>query len=224
MTAGDVMDLAASALNDSGHNIFTYANMLPYLQLAYTEMGEILESNNIPMTNEVSSIFVITTAMTDIGGSTGPSLPTDLIEIQGCYERLSGSSEDFIEMTKVEFLPPYTELTESLIFWAWQKQIINFLGATTARDVRLNYIGNTLTTIVDNTSTINLFNCKSFLAYRTASLCAKYVGENPTRSQQLDSDASMALDRLLNISTKGRQATPARRRPFLGRYKVTGGW
>lgn len=136
MTAGDVMDASAGLLNDSAKTNFTYTAQLPYLKIAAQELQEEMELANVPTTNKKSSIFVITTAMTDIGGSTGPALPADLIEIQGAYERLSGSNEDFQFMTKVEFLPPFTVLLESLVYWAWQQQVAQFLGATTTRDVR----------------------------------------------------------------------------------------
>lgn len=224
LLASDCMARAASLLNDTAQSLFTNVALLPYLQTAYDELAEELENNNVPMTNEKSSIFVITTTMFDIGGTTGPALPTDLIEIQGLFERLSGSAEDFQEMTRVEFLPPFVQVVQSLIYWTWQVQIIQFLGASTTRDVRMNYIGNTLSPITAANSPINLINAKNFLSFRTAMLASEYIGENPERAQELGTDTTMALDRLINMSTKGRQAIITRRRPFLSRYKITGGW
>jgi len=226
VTSGSIMDRAAVLLNDSAKSIFTYTAQLPYLNIAQDELQETMEQNNVPMTNEKSSILVVTTAMTDIGGGTGPALPTDLIEIRGAYERLSGSSEDFQIMSRVDFLPPFTQLTESLIYWTWQQQIIYFLGATTNRDVRLDYIGAVMPTLTSTLGADNiaLFNAKSFLAYRTAALCAQFIGENLTRAQELDQFAVMAMDRFLGINTKGRQASPVRRRPFMAAAKVRSGF
>src|SRR5713226_6773728 len=120
MLASVVMDRVAGLLNDTAKTLFTYVVQVPYLNVAIDELQESMQANNVPATNEVSSILVITTAMSDIGGSTGPALPSDLIEIQGAYERLTGSTEDFQVMSKVEFLPPFVVLTEALIYWAWQ--------------------------------------------------------------------------------------------------------
>lgn len=226
ITTGNVMDRSASLLNDTAKSIFTYTAQLPYLNAAKDELQETLEENNVPYTNEKSSILVVTTAMTDIGGSTGPALPSDLIEIQGAYERLSGSSEDFQIMSRVDFLPPFTQLTESLIYWAWQVQVIQFLGATTNRDVRLDYIGQIIPTFSSTTGSdsIGLFNAFSFLAYRNAALCAQFIGENPERAAALNVNAQMSLDRFLAINTKGRQASPVRRRPFMAAAKVRAGF
>lgn len=222
MTAGDVMDQSAVLLNDAAKDIYTYTTMLPYLKIAYDELAEQYETNNIPITNETNTSSVITTAMTDIGGSTGPALPTDLIEPRTLYERLDGTTDDYIPMTKKEFLPPFTELTDSLVYWVWQDQIIKFLGALTDRDVRIDYIGNTLTPLVDNTTIISAINSKSFLSFRTAALCAAYIGENPDRASQLQGDADNALGRLLNIPVKSNQAIATRRRPFRSRAKMLG--
>jgi hypothetical protein len=226
ITSGSIMDRSALLLNDAAKTIFTYTVQLPYLNTALDELQETLEENNVAMTNEKSSILVVTTSMTDIGGLTGPPLPSDLIEIRGSYERLSGSTEDFQIMSRVDFLPPFTVLTESLIYWTWQQQTIQFLGATSNRDVRLDYMAAVIPafTNVLGTETIALFNCKSFLAYRTAALCAEFIGENQSRAQDLNEFSIMALDRFLAINTKGRQASPIRRRPFMAAAKVRSGF
>ena len=224
MIAGDVMDRAAVLYNDAAKSIVTYAVQIPYVNVALDELQETMELNNVPMTNEVSSILAVTVGITDIGGSTGPALPADLIEIQGAYERMTGSNEDFQIMSKVEFLPPFVVTVEALIYWAWTDQTIQFLGATTNRDVRLNYIGAVLAPITASSTPITLFNAKSFLAYRTAALLSEFVGENKTRADELNSFAGAALDRFLGINTKGRQSIATRRRPFMSSYKVRSGF
>lgn len=232
MLSSVVMDRVASLLNDTAKTQFTYAVQVPYMNIAVDELQEAMEANNVPASNEVSTIFVITTAMKDIGGGTGPALPVDLMEIQGAYERSSGSTEDFQIMSKVEFLPPFTVLTEALIYWSWRTQVISFLGATTPRDVRLNYIGAVIPTIVDQNTNITLFNARSFLTFRTAALCAQFIGENKSRADELNLFAfgdpmkgtTGALDRFLSINTKGEQSIATRKRPFMSSYKVRSGY
>jgi len=221
--ASAIMANVASLLNDSAQINFTNTALLPYLQIAFQDLKDEMLDNNVPFTNEVSSILQITTSMFDIGGNTGPALPSDLIEIQGCYERLTGTDDDFTLMVRMDYLPPITELTDELIYWTWQEQIIQFLGALTIRDVRLNYIGTSVT-ISSPSTNVGVLNSESYLQYRCASLAAEYIGENPTRAAGLQNDAQAALDKFLNLSNKGRQSIATRRRPFLSRYKVIGGW
>lgn len=218
--ASTVMARAGALLNDPNQTQFTNAVQLPYMQIAWDELAEIFEENAHDMMKVSNQTFVITTAMTDIGGSTGPSLPNDLIEIQTLYERTNGSSEDWQEMTRKDYQPEFVVTTTSLIYWWWAKQIINFLGATTTRQVRVDYIGLTFAALTGPSSSIAVFNGINFLAFRTAGLCAEFVGENPTRATSLYASAEKALERLENINAKANQEIPARRRPFQATYRI----
>ena len=225
-TLGDVMDRAASLLNDTAKSDYTYTAQLPYVGMALDELQEEFEQNNVPTTNSESSVIVLPIGTTDIGFTTTPALPSDLIEIQQIWERLSGSAEPYIPMTRVEFLPHYLdgEIIDVLVFWAWEQQKIKTLGATTARDLKLDYIASLFPTSYDQTTSISIINTKSFLAYRTAALCAEFIGENPTRAQSLNQDAVLAMDRALAIPTKGRQSIAVRRRPFRASYRSRQVW
>ena len=224
MTAADVMDRAAVLLNDSAKNVYTYAAQLPYLQTAYDELGLIVQTNNIPISNETSAALTVLTGTTTIGASTTPALPTDLVEIQSISERISGSTDPYIDMVKTEFLPKLTTLTNELTWWAWQGQEIKFLGANSDRQISIDYISTGLSAITTSSSSINMLESKLFLSYRTAALCCMYIGENPTRASALSSDAETAKDMLINLSIKGMQAIPTRRRPFMAGYKGRTNW
>lgn len=223
IAASVVMARAAALLNDSSQAIWTNTVLLPYSQIAWDELAELFEENANPMMNETNTSLTVTTAMTDIGGSTGPALPTDLIEIQTLYERTNGSSEDWQEMKRVTFLPTFVAKSTSLVYWAWMQQIVNFIGATTSRQIRIDYIGLTFAALSGPSSFLAVFNCKNFLAFRTAALTAEFVGEDKVRAASLNQFAQMALDRILNISAKGQQNTPVRRRPFNATYRSNRG-
>lgn len=213
-SAGSIMNDAAVLLNDAARTNFTYTVQVPYINMALNELQEELELNNIPSTNETSAIIPITTLQTDIGGATGPALPTDLIEIQQLWERKTGTTSDFIPMFKYEFLPKTSVKGSNLGIWSWQKQIINFLGATNNTDVMIDYVGSVQGAVADENTSIVFINSKSFLTYRTAALVARFVGENPTRADELDAFCILARDRAVGISVKGKQAIATRRRPF----------
>ncbi len=83
----------------------------------------------------------------------------------------------------------------------------------------MNYIKNIFATIVDDTSVINIVNAQSFLTYRTAALCAKYIDEDDSRATDLNGEAGNAIDRALGIGTKGRQSINILHKPFRSSYK-----
>jgi 3-dehydroquinate dehydratase len=160
--------------------------------------------------------------MTDIGGSTGPALPSTLIVPITLWERLSGTTVDYSRMTPCRTLPKTEVITEYLQYWSYQKQIIKFLGATSDREVKIDYLADNFSVAEDASDRINLFNAKSFLSYRTAALAADFQGENEERATKLNANAQNALDKLLNLDIKNQQNMPARRRPFRASWKSRG--
>lgn len=227
-TAGDVMDIAAALLNDPDRNLYNYTAQRPYLQLACQELEEHFQQNNIPVTNETSTVIEVDAGTTVIGFSDfapSPNLPDDLIEIR----QLWYSPRDqnlWLPMTKAEYLPHYLEDIElsDLTYYTWNDQKIEMLAATSDQDIKLDYIKTMFPEIVDENTQLSVINSKTFLEYRTAALCARFVGENPTRASELDGFAVLGSDRTTAIGTKGKQAIPVRRRPFRAAYRQRGTW
>jgi hypothetical protein len=225
VVVSDVLDLSASLMNDSGKQVFTYAAQLPYFNIALQDLQTKLELNEIGVTELTATSITVNAGVTAITANTttGPQYPTDLIEIQQLWERLHGSSDPFVPMFKRDYLPHYLDNipVTDLIYWAWLNQEIQFIGATTPRDVKLDYIrqyfANTVST---TTATIDIINSRTFLMYRTASLIARYIGENPTRADSLNGEAGDAMETLLSLNVKGKQDVQIRRKPFLGGYKM----
>lgn len=220
MLAGEVFDRVAVLLNDVNKDLFTNAQQLPYLNIAIDDLVEEMEQNNVPTTNKKSGVIQIKAGVLGIGiDSSTPNLPNDLVEIQKLMERQSGTNNDFIDMTRFEFLPEVVAQTTFLMYWSWIEQVIRFVGATSDIDVKIEYISRIVIPVVNANSLINVINSKSYLAYRTAALCSEFVGENPTRALDLNEQAELAKIRFINLSTKGRQVMATRRRPFMASFK-----
>lgn len=224
--AQDIFNQSAALLNDQGlvngnvPTLFTYTAQMPYLNMALAELRETLEQYNIQLTNNTVTNLVVLTGVTQLLQN---QLPPDLISIQNLQERDNGqTSEDWQDMQRCEFLPGFTVQTTSLVYWAYQNQTLQFIGATSDRQLRMNYIADKLPKIVDPADPINLINAQSFLNYRVAALCSEFIGENPTRAETLNQSAQASLDRFLQIGIKDKQVYPARRRPFLAGYRGRG--
>ena len=86
--------------------------------------------------------------------------------------------------------------------------------------IKINYIRNLFAPATGSSSPINIINAESYLAYRTAGLMSEFIGENPSRAKDLNGNASLAMDRVVSIGTKGRQNITTRRRPFRSGYKM----
>jgi hypothetical protein len=219
MTAGDIMDRAAALLNDSAKTIYAYQYQLPYLNMALDELKEIFQLNNVPVTSDTSSIITVNAGVLGIGGVGQPPLPTGLVSIIGLYERPAGTSSSFIRMTPVDFVPKGVTPTAGLRLWDYTEEVIHFIGSTQNNDVQIDFIKEVIPSAADSNTAIPILNSKSFLSYRTASLCADFIGENQTRAAALNNYAVLAIDRALGIDSKARQNISTRRRPFMAGYR-----
>jgi len=228
LLASEVMDRAASLLNDTAKNIYTYVAQLPYLNIAVQELQEEFELSNIPITEETSAIIWVAAGVSAItynaaGTPQNPTLPSDMVEPAQLWERQHGI-DPFIPMTKRDYIPHYLEDIESeqFIYFVWQDQQIRFLPAVQDNDIKIDYIKQLFNIITDQNTQINIINSRTFLEYRTAALCAEFIERNLTSAQGLNNYAIMGMDRAKGIGIKGKQTIVTRRRPFRAGYKKRG--
>jgi len=222
LVAGTVMNAAAASLNDVARTVYTYTAQIPHLNTALQELQEEFELNDIPVTAATSAVINCPsgTETIEFGVSPLPELPSDLIEPQKLWERTEGI-DPWIPMTKVDAIPLFMEGVEinQFIFWVWESQMIKLLPTDQDNDIKMEYTRNLFTPVVDETSPIGVINAQTFLQYRTAALCAEFIGENKSRADDLNGFAALAMGRATGIGTKGRQAIVTRRRPFRASYK-----
>lgn len=231
-TPAEIIDTVASLMNDTAQTVYTDSAVLPYLNMALRNLQEEFEANNIPVTNAVSTAINVPAGVSVIRfPETGqaqvlPQLPVDLVEIQQLWESPEGETQ-WIPLTRREFIPLYIESqnVNQFLIWAWINQEIRVPAANADIDLKIDYIASMFKKIEAPQLTINFpfINIHSYLGYKTAALCSRYIGENSSRAEALEMEAEVAMNRSMGISTKGRQATINRRRPFRAGYKRTGG-
>jgi len=218
-----ILGRSAALLNDQERANYTDTVLLPYLNIASSELQEIFELNNIAVTAESSATIAVPAGTSVIGFTTVPALPTNLIEIQELFESQTGQ-EAWTPVTKRDYLTPSILGTTPInIFgiWAWMDQEIHVRAAVGAIDLRLDYIKSIFLDLalsdLGNQNTI--LNTDSFFQYRVAALAAEFIDENITRADKLNIFALSGLERSLGISIKGAQSIATRRRPFRAAFK-----
>jgi hypothetical protein len=222
LTAGQVMDRAASIMNNPSKSVYPYSVQLPYLNMALQDLQEFYEQNEIPVVATGSAAIPVP-AGTDhlaFADSGTTRLPDDLIEPSVLWERQAGINPYTI-MTRVDFLDQALAGQEinQFIWYVWEENQIKFFAANQDNEIKMNYIRNLFVTVDDPTDIIAITNGIGYLANRTARHLCYFIAENPTRGDVLNNDAIGSLDRLLSIGTKGRQQIITRRRPFRAGYK-----
>ena len=225
LVASTVLAKAATLMNDTARTTYTYVAVLPYLQIALQELQEYFQLNGIPVTQLSSGVINIPAGISQIifNGVGVPKLPDNMIEPTQLWERAEGI-DPFIPMTRRDYIPHNLEgvLTSSFGFFIWENQIIKFLPANRDNDIKIDYVKDIFTPLVDENSLINVINAATFLEYRTAALCAEFIERNQASANSLNVYAILALDRATGIGVKGKQSISTRRRPFRAAYKKRG--
>lgn len=220
------MDKAASLMNDTAKTIYTYAAMVPYINIAMQELQEEFELNAIPVTEAVSSIINMPAGSSAIifNGVGVPSLPNDMIEPLQLWER-NGGTNPFIPMKRKDFLPGNMQGTQinQFQYYVWQSNEIRVLPSNAVNDIKIDYIKQLFQPVVNENSFINIINAQTFLEFRTAALLAEFIERNISSANALNTYAVMRMDTAKGISSKGKQKITTRRRPFRAGYK-RGGW
>jgi hypothetical protein len=223
-TPAQIMLRSAALMNDSTRAVYTDEVVLPYLNMALDELQEYYELNNVPTTNITSITLTVPANTSVIGYTTTPALPSDLIEIQSLYESEVGNNAWALMLPK-SYIHDTKDQISAFITYTWGNNKINLIAANKDIDLKIDYVASLFPTdiLISQINTDLPFkNIKSYLAYKTAALCSFYIGENETRSNELNGLAQLALDRSLGISTKSRQSILTRRRPFRAAYKSRG--
>ena len=224
-TAGQITALVRSLLNDAAGNLFTDAVLLPYVNSAYRKAQRALANiqSGSFLTDDVLLVVTAVTqvdpsAQVSITDATAPpnQLPPDLLVPVKLWERASGSSDAFMEMTDLtdhDGLPSEAH-APTLNYWEWRADGLYFLGATQDTQIRLRY-QKSYPDLSDATSPVLIRQAQEALAYAAAAMAG--VARGAPQAERWDAAAADALEDLIIRATQREQQTGRRRRPFSSR-------
>lgn len=206
----DIFTTVRAVLNDSlvpGGAIYTDAALLPLVKIANNELSDYLITNGVPVQKEVVEDIPV------LAGIKTLTLPANIIVPITLFEKATGAPDaDYEKVTEKSWEPNAPQDTK-LNNWVWRGQEVLFIGATTPRMVRLNYI-RLLADILDEDTLVEVIGSDNFLSFRTAALGARHIGENPVKANELDLEAIRFRDKLLQIGVRKNQSLRGRRKPF----------
>jgi hypothetical protein len=224
-TAGQITALIRSLLNDAAGNLFTDAVLLPYVNVGYRKTQRALANVGSGTFLSDDALLVVTaiaevdaSAQVSITDATAPpnQLPPDLLVPVKLWERASGSTDEFVEMTDMTDHDglPSQEQSLTLDYWEWRADGLYFLGATQDTQIRLRY-QKSYPDLVDATSPVLIRQAQEALAYAAAAMAGAARGA--PQAARWDAAAADALDDLVVRATQREQQSGRRRRPFSSR-------
>ena len=224
-TAGQITALVRSLLNDAAGNLFTDAVLLPYVNSAYRktqralaniQSGSFLSDDVLLVVPGVTQVDA--SAQVSITDATAPpnQLPPDLLVPVKLWERASGSSDSFTEMTDLTDHNglPSAEQSQTLNYWEWRADGLYFLGATQDTQIRLRY-QKSYPDLTDASSPVLIRQAQEALAYAAAAMAGAARGA--PQAERWDAAAADAIEDLIARATQREQQTGRRRRPFSSR-------
>jgi len=206
-TAGDVMDDASALLNDANQALYNYTVQLPLLKMVMRDLDQELTLNDNPINLVGEAEIAVAIDARALSLPSNFFLPLKLME--------KGDGDEFYQdMTIVSDIRSLQlSQTDVLGYWDFRRNSINFLGATTARTVQLEY-WKQLDEIIDEDSLSDVGGARNVLAYKTAAKCARYIARDKERANDLELEGGISLDNLLSLGAKNNQGVRVRRKPF----------
>lgn len=225
-TPEECMDVAAADMNDSAQTVYTDEALLPYFNMALSELVERMEEASLPTTDKVSLALTITAGVTSISYDTLPALPADLIEILELWES-NNDGLSWTPLVRKDFIDPNIQNDQNLSYfgqYAWNEMHIQLPQATTDIDLKIWYTRKLSADVDIGSIAVNvpITNSKLFLGHKTGALAAILINQDPERATVLNQMAEEAIQRTMNIPMKSQQAVFTRRRPFRSAYKQLG--
>jgi hypothetical protein len=128
----------------------------------------------------------------------GPQLqiPPDLLDPLFLWERQTGSTEDWVEMSQCDGGLPSVLPAQRFRIWEWRTDTLYMPGAVQSNDIRLRYNGS-LAMFVSTDDILYFRGATGALAYYMVS--SYLASKNPQASQQAE---SRAKERLSQITTR----------------------
>lgn len=211
-TVREAFNIARSLLGDDSFSTWTDATLMPKIVQAHGEMVSKLALNGLPSVRQRTVTVTIAIAVTTMG----VNQPSNLIKPIKIKEKATADDvSKFIDMAKKDFLPNIVA-TETLRYWSYNEEVIEFIGATSSRDVKLYYEAN-LTAPTKVTDTLVIPLSETFLGPRIVALCMSRSTQKGGNRDLFETASKMAEDNLSMIvrtEVKGEQSLPVRRRPF----------
>lgn len=211
-------------LLDADAAVFKDSIMLPLVELAQRRVHMALAvtggSTGQFLTAAATDIPITAVTQLTLDWTSSTPLPDDFIVPLKLWEKPTGSTDDnYTEMTKVERQAQRSQ-DDRLIEWWWENAQIQFIGATTARTIRLEYM-KLVPAVTDLSATLPIPAEADCLVFFTAYLAALGRG-SLEQANAVKVEADFALAVLSNLNQKSAQESATRRLPYSA-YPTTGG-
>jgi hypothetical protein len=156
----------SALLGDPDLEKYTAAIQLPFFRLAYETVWGVALNNGVQMV-DVEATYTLTAGTASLTPATASI--SNMGEPLKLWERASGSSDDYSEMSRVDSLTNL-DSSDSLGSWEWRGDTFYFVAATTDRQLKIEY---TASAAAPTSGSIPIDGARLVLAQLTAAMIAQ---------------------------------------------------
>ncbi len=201
---GDAIRTARTYLNDDGALVWSDSQLIPKAQEAHRELQTMLWNIGSPVVREQTSPIDVASGAVDLG----VNQPTDMLTPFRIQEyATAAAATTAVDVTEAIFLPLDVAASSKLVYWAWRKELITFIPATTDRKV-IVYYRKLLTVPRSLTDPIGILFGELYVGARASAIAHGSVGNKDAYATL--TDVCKANFQMVVQAQRGQQAPPMR--------------
>lgn len=182
-TLSTVTAKTRALLGDLDAQLYKDSFLVTYVGMAQSQLDAFLASKGVARYRK-EALLTVPAGTTELTLTTTPALPADFVHAVVLHERPSGSTKpsEWVGMNRVRDDLPNIDPGEALVLWNEQGGALRFVGATTDRQVQLDYMCVPAEVALPG-DTLPMANSAEALAYLTAFLVADSAGAHQAASR-----------------------------------------
>ena len=210
VTLLNVVSRAQAALGDVSGDYWTKTTLLPHINSAYHDVGRAYRVNSVKLTRGRTVVNSFTAGLVLLDRASTPALPADFLEPVELWEKDVGALDtSYVLLEQAEDQLPDVEQGPYLRVWDWYSNGIRFVGATTARTLRIDYQRG-FTDLSADGDVLSVDDCLEPVALLGAAYAAGSQ-DQARGAADLRAQGYAALHDLITTEVKVMQRTPRRR-------------
>ncbi len=194
----------------AGNWVVVSSTILQAINAAYRDVGWKMKEQGVRLFRGQQTIANFPLNTLTLSRTTTPGLSSDFLQPIEIWEKDVGAADtEYTPVEPAEDELPDVEQGESLGVYYWRLGTITFIGATTARTLRIDYVKDIVDLVV-GTDTLAIDGALDAVSYLAAAILSRARGQTDQASFY-EAKGNAAIDQLVNLEVQNLQRSPRRR-------------
>jgi hypothetical protein len=209
-TLTNVVTRVQSLLGDVSGDYWTITTLTPHINAGLRKVSRKYRAHSIRFGRARATLTPLAIGVTSMTRATTLALPSDFLEpFEICEKAVGAADTEYVLLDQAADQLPDIPQSETLGVWDWFSNTIWFIGATTARTLRIDYQRG-ITDLSAGADVLVVDDSLDAVSYFGAAEAAHSVGQSQLAAN-LEAQGNDSLADLITTEVKVMQRTPRRR-------------